>query len=495
VAEYHKQFVQGSTITFIGLVLAAGLSYLLRIILARVLPVEEVGLFFSILNFIVFVSLFQRLGVEVSLVRFINIWKVKGDQEKINLGTTYTLLYQLVMAIIFMGGVFIFSDYLAESYFNHPAAKLILLSLSSLLILLIFEDIPRRIFQSFNKMFWFSFIEAFKVLFFLVLVIVGFIFNKNIIVPTIAFLIATVSVGIIGLFVSLKVHKLISFKLKGGVKIFKQLFIFGLPLIFLVIGNKVIESLDVLILTYFRDLSEVGVYSMVLPTAALGLFFFRPLAVMILPLGTELWQRGLFEELTSMLKSLYYYLFLLILPVIVLFVIFAKELLILFFGTSYSTGALPLQIILLGVFFFGLATINIGIITGTGNSKNSGKVMLYGALSNLILNLILIPFFGMVGAAIATTFCYFFTYYLSLKYLKTEIKEFRGFFKLKKMVGVLVVFTLFTLITKSLLNLGNILNIVLTTLISVLFYIILISSSNLFSLKDFKNLIQGILKK
>jgi len=145
MVEYHKKFIQGSMITFIGLVLAAGLSYLLRIILARILPVEEVGLFFSILNFIVFVSLFQRLGTEVSLVRFINIWKVKRDQEKIDLGTTYTFLYQLIMGIIFIVGIFIFSDYLAESYFNNPAAKIVLLSLSSLLVLLIFEDIPRTV--------------------------------------------------------------------------------------------------------------------------------------------------------------------------------------------------------------------------------------------------------------------------------------------------------------------------------------------------------------
>ena len=495
MSEHYKKLIQGSTITFIGLVLAAGLSYLLRIVLARVLPVDEVGLFFSILNFILFVSLFQRLGTEVSLVRFINIWKIKDDKNKINLGTTYTFLYQLIMAVIFIIGIFFFSDYLSENYFGHPAAKMILLSFSSLLILLIFEDIPRRLFQSFNKMFWFSFVEAFKALAFIVLVIVGFVYNQSVIVPVIAFLIATIIVGIIGLFVSLKVHKLVIPQIKGGRNIFKKLFIFGLPLIFLVIGNKIIDSVDILILTYFRNLSEVGVYSMVLPTATLCLFFFRPLAIMVLPLGTELWQRGLSEELTSMLKSLYYYLSILISPIIILLIVFAKEFFTLFFGTSYATGVIPLQIILSGVFFFGLANLNISILIGIGKSKNSGKTLLYGALINLILNLIFVPLFGMIGAAISTTISYLFIYYISIKYINYELKEFKGFFSFKKIIIALSIFTLFTLGIKHFINFGGILNILLTTLISVLFYIILISTSKLFNLKNFKNLIQEILKK
>src|SRR3989344_4239043 len=210
-----QKLVRGTSFLVISLLYGALFSNLLRIVLARSLPVEDVGLFFSALNFIIFITLFQKIGTELSLVRYVNVWKVKGEFDKIKQGFLYTFVFQIIIGVIYIGIIFLFSEYFANDYFDHPAARGVILLLSALIILLIFEDLPRRLFQGFNNMFWFSILEAAKSFFMVTFVVVGFIFEKNVFVPVLSFLAATVIVGCIGVATSCRIFQFIRISTKG----------------------------------------------------------------------------------------------------------------------------------------------------------------------------------------------------------------------------------------------------------------------------------------
>ena len=408
---------------------------------------------------------------------------------KIKSALVFTSLFQLVLALVYGGLILLLAQYLETHYFHHPLAAEILVPLSSLLVLLLLEDMPRRLFQGLNKMFWFSFLEWFKSLLVLVFVVIGFLwFEKTIIVPTMAFLLATLIIGIVGIIVALRTTTFWKAPLKIDVPLLKDFFLFGLPLIFFVIGNKVIDSMDLLILTYFRPLEEVGVYSVVLPTAGLCLFFFRPLAVVMLSLGTELWRKGDLDQLRRLLSRVYDYLLLLVFPFIVLMMIYAEFLLTLLFGPAYASGATALRIILPGVFFFGAVHMNISVLTAVGNSKASGKIMFYGAIVNCLLNIILIPFFGMVGAAVATLVCYFVTFWLSWIYLHQEnVHLDKKNFKFYLLLFLSLLLFVPVYFVQPLISTSVVSFLIICT-VSFLSYIILINRLGFFSLTEMKEL-------
>ena len=70
-----------------------------------------------------------------------------------------------------------------------------------------------------------------------------------------------------------------------------------------------------------------------------------------------------------------------------------------------------------------------GLFTAVKDSRIFAKSTIYGAITNIILNLLFVPRLGALGAAIATTVCYlevwFIRYKQSKKYIKLKINWMR----------------------------------------------------------------------
>ncbi len=425
-----RKLISGSTIAFIGFAVGGIFSYVFRIILARHLSVYDIGLYFSIISFIIFLTLFQKTGAELAIVRFLSMWKLEQKYYYIRSALASLIWFQTILGIIFIAGILLFSNWLSINYFKDASAAPILFVASFLFLLLIIEDIPRRIFQGFNNMNWFASLEVIKATSLVLFTLVGFLFYQTVWVPLASFLAATLIVGLVGVIATKKYYPELNKKNNppipehpSSISIFKEVFLYGLPLIFFVIGNKAIETLDLLVLTYFSTLDQVGIYSMVLPTAAIGLFIYRPIAVAIMPITTQLWVKNEKEKLLRLIALIYKYLIILMLPFVGVFIIFSQEILYYLFGPAYVSGTLPLQIILCGILFYGLANINISMLISMNHAKDVGKIMVYAAILNGILNLILIPPFGMLGAAISTSAAYIGTFimsYISIKKINSS---------------------------------------------------------------------------
>jgi O-antigen/teichoic acid export membrane protein len=107
-------------------------------------------------------------------------------------------------------------------------------------------------------------------------------------------------------------------------------------------------------------------------------------------------------ELQSMIKLVARGIFFFTVPLIIIMIIFGHEFLG-FFGNGFENGYSMLILLMIGQ----LASICSGpvgpILMMTGFHKSVVKFTAICALFNLILNLLLIPFFGMIGAALATS--------------------------------------------------------------------------------------------
>lgn len=93
--------------------------------------------------------------------------------------------------------------------------------------------------------------------------------------------------------------------------------------------------------------------------------------------------------------------------IIVLF--FASNLIRFVYGEDYYGSIIPLKILLIGVFSLSLGKILANDIASRGKPELNALSNLIGLLVNVIFNILLIPRFGIAGAAMATSISYTLT--------------------------------------------------------------------------------------
>ena len=162
---------------------------------------------------------------------------------------------------------------------------------------------------------------------------------------------------------------------------------------------------DVVMLGAIRGSSEAGIYScaakikMVLPTITGALW------AAALPRAATLWKRGNIEHFQALTERSYHAVQTIVIPLVLYFFIFAGPCVRLLGGSAYSRAALPMRLLILAVIPIGISNIAGGqVLIPTGREIQLFRAELAGALSNILLNAMLIPLMSVSGAAIATTF-------------------------------------------------------------------------------------------
>ena len=92
-----------------------------------------------------------------------------------------------------------------------------------------------------------------------------------------------------------------------------------------------------------------------------------------------------------------------------------------YFGSEFSNGFLPLLILCIGHLVNILAGPAGNVLCMSGFERKAFHAGVLGTLVNLLLNLFLIPIYGMTGAAIATAFSFIVWNGLQAYYVKKYI--------------------------------------------------------------------------
>ena len=86
MTNYTKFAVKGATTVLIISVLAAFSGYLVRLVLARSLSVEDYGLFYAVFAFLGLFGMFKTLGLDKALIKFIPEFMHKENNSFIKRG-------------------------------------------------------------------------------------------------------------------------------------------------------------------------------------------------------------------------------------------------------------------------------------------------------------------------------------------------------------------------------------------------------------------------
>jgi O-antigen/teichoic acid export membrane protein len=171
----------------------------------------------------------------------------------------------------------------------------------------------------------------------------------------------------------------------------------------LVSGLEVFNSYaDILLLGMMSTDTEVGVYRAVVQMGGLVVFGLNAVTLVLHPYFAKLYAQGDLRTLQRVVTISARVILSFALPPVLLFLFAGGHLLGLIFGSEYEGGAIALSFLAIGQLFnAGCGSVG-ALLNMTGHETDTMRGMVTAAVMNVILNLVLIPLYGMAGAAAAS---------------------------------------------------------------------------------------------
>lgn len=186
----------------------------------------------------------------------------------------------------------------------------------------------------------------------------------------------------------------------------RKLISFNIHSIILILLLNSLYNVDIILLQLLVGSETTGYYKAALVIAEF--LWFVPFAIQIILLHStsELWANNQHERITSIATRAVRYALLLTLLLSMGLIALANPLVTLYFGSDFSSAVIPLLLLIPGALGFALARPLLAIGQGKGDLRILIWTTGIASSINIVLNLLLIPRYGMNGAAVATSVGY-----------------------------------------------------------------------------------------
>ncbi|MFH1562466.1 MAG: oligosaccharide flippase family protein [Nitrospirota bacterium] len=412
--EKLKHLLKDSLIYGLGSTVGKFIGVLLVPIFTRIFSPAEYGVIDLIGAISSIISFILVLGLDSAVVRFYYADNdIKEKQTVISTGLLFQVAFSIVGCII----LFFCTDYIAIKVFKNLAYSIILK--------VSFITIPFTITISFLSMIFRINFAPWK---YSGLVVAQVFLTASISI----YLVVILRMGIIGVFYSSLITNVIltpvglflsrfNYSLVFSIKRLKSLLSYGIPLVPASFSLLILNLADRFFLMHYSTLEQVGLYSIGIKLSSLLLVIVSAFQLGWAPFAFSISKEKVAKEVYS--KVLTYYMLLSSFIAIGLS-IFACDILKFVTTSQYVEGFKVVGMLSFGIIAYGAYHIvSIGVHL-TNKTSHIAWTLTVAAVMNLLLNFLLVPKYGMLGASFATLVSYFISTYLlyrvSQKYYPIE---------------------------------------------------------------------------
>ena len=401
---------------YIITILAGIGGYLIRILFARELTVSEYGLFYAVYALIFFFAPFRDLGLTESMLFYVNKYLVKRDKKRIKEVVLISLIPQLILGVILSIVFILSSHFLAVHYFKNILAQKVIIILSILFSFQTLYPTATNLFNALHEFTKSKLLDLLSKIFILLFAYILIKFIPKVLIPAASYLLGYAVLSVLAIILLLKEN---SFFLKEKIIferiLVKKMFNYALPILFSTGAGIILGYSDMILLTYLKGVEFVGLYNIALPCLNAIILLLIPLSHVLFPIISRSYHSKDHKRIKSILKLIYDNLLIFTLPLGLMFFAFAPLIIKVLFGVKYVAASNALRIFSLFFIFMAVRSINFSIIAGIGKPKERSIILYYGAGFNVLMDLLLIPKFGISGAAFATGLGYLLMAYLTFR--------------------------------------------------------------------------------
>lgn len=176
------------------------------------------------------------------------------------------------------------------------------------------------------------------------------------------------------------------------------------PLTLFLIFYELLLTIDLyFVKAFLQDDHLTGLYNAAITIGRVPYYLFAALAMIMLPAISKTTAERDTKETESLISKALRLLVLILFPMITLLSVYAPQVLHLFYGNRYQGAETTMSVFSIGVGFLTIFYVLSFALNGAGLVKIPMKLSFGGFLGMIVLNFALIPTYGIVGAALATT--------------------------------------------------------------------------------------------
>lgn len=407
-----SKILRGSLLIMISMLFFRVGGFIYKFIIARMLGPSGYGIFGLTLPFIGVFQILSAAGFPPAIAKFVAQHKAVGEYDKARQVIITSTKLMMFLGVSFGLLMFFSANWIAITIFSKPEMTIPLQAVSLIMPFSVIVGAFRGAFQGIYKMELIVVSRAveqlFTILLGIALVAIGFYAVGAILGTGLGFLAsAVVSYILFRKYVwTMFAKPEVNISLREELRLLKTLLAFSIPVTITALSEMAIYDVSTLVIGYYLALKFVGYYTAADPFARIPLIISLSVATVILPAASEAASLKNKALLDKYVTESYRYVILTVFPLCVGIALFAGPI-ISILGSNYLPGAPVLSILVIGMTFYSLFMVSASITQGVGHPRVPMYTLLLGTVINIALNFLMIPLYGIIGAAIATTLAAF----------------------------------------------------------------------------------------
>jgi len=391
--EKFKETAKHGIVFGIGAVLQKTISFILLPLYTTRFSVSEYGVLGLITITSSVIIIIFTLGVNFSLFR--SYYDYDSEEKRKAVISTAFFLILIFNSILLIFGI-LFSESLSNLIFDSPEFKIHLMIIVGVSIFDMLSSIPYVVLRVKKKSLHYILFQALFLIIGLILIIYLVSVRNWGILGVLAGNLITYGISCISLYIYIRREIVFRF-LRVEVK---KMLLYGLPLIPSSLSVYIFDSTDKYFLNYFTTLNEVGLYNLAYKFGTvISVLFASPIAL--------IWPAMFFSVKDHKNSTKFYiravtYIFYIALLLFLAVSLLSKEVIMLLSNEEYWGAYMVIPIISLTYALWSLNKVSNVAITLKRKTQVLAIIFGSGAVINVGLNILLIPRYGMFGAAYAT---------------------------------------------------------------------------------------------
>jgi len=454
-----------SPLIFLGDIAQKVIESVAALIIGRLLGADVYGQFVFASSILFFLSILPKLGFNNGIINYLSRDDISENIKKSVL--TFSLIISFVISVVFVIIIFINLGIFQHIVIGDETYYQVFNFMLPSLVILVIREILQSYFLGKKRVKEILVINNFFIPTFRILsiIILYYVFNINnfvsLIIPY-----------YINAIISIIVFTIIIIKENGlgnlRDKTFNRVAYMQYTLPLLVIGmiNIIAENTDRYMLGILVGSDSVGVYRIAYMFGAISSFGLAAINRIFQPIISQMYYSHKQDELNKVYRFAAKWSFILSAVVLGVITINAREIMLLP-GSEFASGAGPLIIIAIGQ-FVNAAVGSVGLLNMmSGNSKAPLVAVICSTAVNVALNVLLIPHYAMIGAAVATAIALIINNIINFVYMYKKFK-FNPFSKYYLTIIIsMLLFSFGTVLLFNLFHLHYLIKLVLSTLFFV----------------------------
>jgi O-antigen/teichoic acid export membrane protein len=418
--DHLKELLKGSSTAFMLKILGLFLGYIFTLLIARMYGADTLGVFALSITILTVFSVFGCFGFDTGLLRFVAEYSSQGKPESLKEVYIKSLKIVIPSCILLSLILFFSAPLLAKHLFNKETMSLYFRISSFAILPLVLIVLHSSSLRGLKKIKEYSLLQEVSIPFISILLLVSSLFIvKDERIPLTVSVLSLFIVSVFSCTVWLKHADITSFSHSNNIRLGTILSV-SLPMLLSHSSFLILEWTDTIMIGVLRTGVEIGIYNVAMKISILTSITLFAINSIAAPKFAEFYQKGDREGLAKIIHQSTKLIFWSSTSIILVIFLFPSFILGIF-GEEFKTALYALLILTFGQFINAISGSVGYILQMTGKQKVFQYIVLTAALLNIGLNALLIPRYGINGAALASMLSMAFWNLSSVLFIRSHL--------------------------------------------------------------------------